>query len=66
MKVSLNGYGESVTTFEAEDSVKAGYPVKMTGNGKVGLCTAKEAFCGIALNVRNGFTIVGCHTQVPV
>ena len=44
MKVSLNGYGESVTTFEAEDSVRAGYPVKMTGNGKVGLCTAKEAF----------------------
>ena len=58
MKVSLNGYGESVTTFEAEDSVKAGYPVKMTGNGKVGLCTAKEAFCGIALNVRNGFAAV--------
>ena len=58
MKVSLNGYGESVTTFEAEDSVKAGYPVKMTDNGKVGLCTAKEAFCGIALNVRNGFAAV--------
>ena len=37
MKVSLNGYGESVTTFEAEDSVRAGYPVKMTGNGKVGM-----------------------------
>ena len=29
MKVSLNGYGESVTTFEAEDSVKAGSPVKI-------------------------------------
>ena len=36
MKVSLNGYGESVTTFEAEDSVRAGYPVKMTGM-KVGI-----------------------------
>ncbi len=58
MKVSLNGYGESVTTFEAEDGVKAGYPVKITGNGKVGLCSAKEAFCGIALNVRNGFAAV--------
>ena len=58
MKVSLNGYGESVTTFEAEDSVKVGYPVKMTDNGKVGLCKAKEAFCGIALNVRNGFAAV--------
>lgn len=68
MKVSLNGYGESVTTFEAEDSVKAGYPVKMTGNGKVGLCTAKEAFCGIALNVRNGFAAVqlqGYYSGLP-
>ena len=36
MKVSLNGYGESVTTFEAEDSVEAGYSVKMTDNGAVG------------------------------
>ena len=61
MKVSLNGYGESVTTFEAEDSVKAGYPVKMTGNGK-------EAFCGIALNVRNGFAAVqlqGYYSGLP-
>ena len=68
MKVSLNGYGESVTTFEAEDSVRAGYPVKMTGNGKVGLCTAKEAFCGIALNVRKGFAagqLQGYYSGLP-
>lgn len=58
MKVSFNGYDESVTTFEAADGVTAGCPVKMVGNGKVGPCTAKEAFCGIALSVRNGFAAV--------
>mgnify|MGYP004543490797 CR=1 FL=1 len=58
MKVSLNGYAESVTSFEADANVKAGFPVKLTGNGKVGVCTAKEPFCGIALNVRNGFAAV--------
>lgn len=68
MKVSFNGYGESVTTFEADNSVTPGCPVKMTGNGKVGPCTAKEAFCGIALNVRNGFAAVqlkGFYGKLP-
>lgn len=68
MKVSLNGYGESVTTFEADEGVMVGYPVKMTGNGKVGPCTQKEAFCGIALSVRNGFAAVqlkGFYGNVP-
>ena len=49
MKVSLNGYGESVTTFEAEDSVRAGYPVKMTGYGQRSIlwyCTqCQKWFC---------------------
>lgn len=58
MKVSLNGYGESVTTFEAGNGVMAGCPVKMAGNGIVGLCAANAAFCGIALNVRNGLAAV--------
>ena len=68
MKVSLNGYAESVTSFEADANVKAGFPVKLTGNGKVGVCTAKEPFCGIALNVRNGFAAVqlrGYYGKLP-
>ncbi len=68
MKVSLNGYGENVVTLEAEDDVKVGSPVKMTGNGKVGLCTAKEAFCGIAVGVRDGYAAVqmqGFYGNLP-
>ncbi len=73
MKVSLNGYGESVTTFEAEDSVRAGYPVKMTGNAKLVYVRPKKHF--VVLHSMSEMvlqqyscrvTIVGCHTQVPV
>jgi hypothetical protein len=58
MKVSLNGLGEQVVTLEAESTVKAGSLVKMTANGTVGVCAAKEPFCGVALSVRGGFAAV--------
>ena len=58
MKVSLNGLGEQVATFEAESTVTAGSTVKITANGTVGVCAAKEPFCGIALSVRGGFAAV--------
>lgn len=58
MKISLNGFGENVATFEADSSVTAGMPVKMTGNGTVGACLAKDKFCGIALSVRGGYAAV--------
>lgn len=58
MKVSLNGLGEQVATFEAESAVTAGSMVKMTANGTVGICAADEPFCGIAISVRGGFAAV--------
>jgi hypothetical protein len=58
MKVSLNGLGEQVATFEAENAVTAGSMVKMTANGTVGVCAASEPFCGIALSVRDGFAAI--------
>ena len=67
MKISLNGCGENVATFEAESGVTAGIPVKMTGNGIVGVCADKDHFCGIAISVRGGFAAVqlGGYVQVP-
>jgi len=67
MKISLNGCGENVATFEAESGVAAGTVVKMTGNGIVGLCAAKDAFIGVAVSVRGGFAAVqlGGYVQVP-
>ena len=67
MEISLNGCGENVATFEADSSVTAGMPVKMTGNGIVGACAAKDCFCGVAISVRGGFAAVqlGGDAQVP-
>jgi hypothetical protein len=58
MKVSLNGLGEQVATFEAESAVTAGNMVKMTANGTVGVCAAGVPFCGMALSARGGFAAV--------
>ncbi len=67
MKISLNGCGENVATFESQSGVTAGTVVKMTGNGTVGPCAAKDAFCGVAVSVRGGFAAVqlGGYVQVP-
>ncbi|NLG93036.1 MAG: hypothetical protein GX485_05720 [Clostridiales bacterium] len=58
MKISLNGFGEAVATFEAESGVTAGAPVKMVGNGVVGGCAEKEGFCGVAVSLRGGYAAV--------
>jgi hypothetical protein len=58
MEVSFNGYGENAVTFEAQDDVTAGAPVKMAGNGTVGACASGDDFCGVALNVRGGYAAV--------
>lgn len=67
MKISLNGFGENVATFEADSSVTGGMPVKMTGSGMVGACAAKDQFCGVAVSIRGGFAAVqlGGYAQVP-
>lgn len=58
MKVAFGGYGEKLVTFEAAEGVAAGMPVMVSANGKVVSCTAGKAFCGAAVNVRDGFAAV--------
>lgn len=53
-KISFDGIGQEVATFEAASGVAAGHVVKMADNGKVGKCDAGDSFCGVALNVRGG------------
>ena len=53
MNVCFNGYGENVLTFETEGNVTAGDPVMISDSGTVE--KADGAFCGICLNVRNGY-----------
>ena len=59
MNVNFSGYNENVVTFETDDSaVIMGAPVKMTGSDTVGVCSESDEFCGVALNVRNGYAAV--------
>lgn len=59
MKVSFEGMGEQVMTFEAASTVTEGALVKMSGAGKVALCSADgDIPIGVARNVRGGVCAV--------
>ena len=53
-KISFEGIGQQVATFEAAAGVTAGHVVKMSDNGKVSKCSEGDDFCGVVLNVRGG------------
>lgn len=68
-KVSFEGIGQVAATFHAGSGVKAGQPVKLSGDSAVEPCAAGERFCGVALTDAkdgcagvqvSGFTAVGC------
>lgn len=54
MSVGFNGFGENVATFETASGVAAGKPVAVSANNKVQNVTS-GAFCGICVNVREGY-----------
>ena len=58
MEISLNGYGEQVATFAVSGEVKVGMPVKISANGTVAPCGAKDKFCGVVLSLRGGYAAV--------
>lgn len=63
MKVSFEGMGEQVVTFEAvttgSGAVTAGKPVVVTGNGTVSATSkAGDIPAGVALSVRGGYAAV--------
>ena len=49
MKVSYEGIGEVMATFQAATGVAGGQVVKMSDSGKVAACSAGDRFCGVAL-----------------
>lgn len=58
MNVSLNGFRESMVTFETNSELDKGTPVKLTANGTVGPCGDGDVFCGVSDGVRCGFAAV--------
>ena len=62
MDISLNGYGEQVATFAVSGEVKVGMPVKISANGTVAPCVAKDKFCGAKLPYTGTKPTVGYQT----
>ena len=50
MNVSFQGFGEQVLTFETDEELKAGIPVKVTESGKVAACGDGESFAGVTVS----------------
>lgn len=55
MKVSFEGIGEMVATFEISGAVAPGDMVKLSEDGKVSACADGDEFIGLAVTVREGF-----------
>ncbi len=47
-KVSFEGIGEVTATFYAQEGVKKGQVVKLSGDSEAAPCAAGEGFCGVA------------------
>ena len=58
-KISFDGIGQEVATFEAASGVTAGHVVKMADNGKVSKCSEGDDFCGAGVQLR-GFVTLKC------
>jgi len=57
-RISFEGIGEVMATFEAEENVKAGQVVKVSGNGTAAPCAAGDRPAGVAAAVKNGCAAV--------
>lgn len=73
-KISFEDIGAVVATCAVEEGVAGGQVVKLTGNCTVAPCAAGEAFCGMAMEPRNGlagvqfkgFMTVTCTGEIAV
>lgn len=67
MKVSFNGFGEYLATFETSSSNIQGKVVKMSGNGAVSECQTGDLFCGVAVSEGSGIVGVqlGGYVRLP-
>ena len=65
-KFSFEDIGAVVATFACGEDVTGGKVVKVTENGTVGLCSAKDKFCGVAMEPRKGGAAVQVKGFVTV
>ena len=66
MKVSFEGIGEQVISFEAASGTQKNEFVKISANNKVANCSADDVFAGYCINTEAGFADVKTHGYIEV
>lgn len=64
---NYNGFDEGIITVEADAGLTAvGVPVKITDTGKAAKCSADDVFCGVCVNLRNGYAGIAVKGYVEL
>lgn len=58
MNINFNGYMENAVTFIADAGVEKNMLVKVSANGTVAPCASGDVFCGVCVDVRDGYATV--------
>lgn len=66
MKVSFEGIGEQVLSFQAASGTKKNEFVKVSASNTVAKCSADDVFAGYCINTEAGFADVMTHGYIEV
>jgi len=67
MSISINGFNESILTFNAASGFEtSGVPVKMSANNTVSACSENDSFCGISKSFSGGCVAVQVSGAVTI
>lgn len=66
MKVSFEGVGEQVLSFEKASGTEKGVFVKVSANNTVAACAASDNFAGYCIDTADGFAVVKTHGYIEV
>ena len=64
MKVSFEGVGEQVLSFEKASGTEKGVFVKVSANNTVAACAAADNFAGYCIDTADGFAVVKTHGYI--
>ena len=66
MKVSFEGIGEQVLSFEKASGTAKGEFVKLSADNTVASCAAGDKFAGYCIETKDGFAVVKTHGYIEV
>lgn len=66
MKVSFEGVGEQMLSFEKASGTAKNVFVKVSANNTVAACSAGDVFAGYCINTDDSFAVVKTHGYIEV